>query len=293
MRATVVICTMPSRQADLRRCLDSLGRADLAGNAEILVVLRRGDVVGDLPQNLPNGLPVWEVRSRTQGLSDKRNAGLQAARGAVVAYLDDDARVPADYFRELRRAFSGEADAVAGAVEPEFEGDLPGELRPVAFRIGGFNCWEGKEKTEARVGAHCAFRRAFLEGLGPFDVRLGPGGTYLPWGDDSEMFRRAASRGKVVFGPAWRVRHRIQADRLSWAYLRRRIYRTGRVLCVMDRIHGDRFLSRSAMVPLFWMRSALRALARPVDREARLVELRYRGYLAQLLLLLVWGMPAR
>jgi len=283
---SVVICTMASRKDYLRRCLASLRDAEGIDRAEVLLVFREGEDAREATERHSEGLPLRVLFSRTKGLSDKRNVGADGAAGRIVSYLDDDALVRPDWLRETVAAFAGGAACIAGAIEPIFEAEPPAELAGSLFRIGGFNRFGDEERRDLHIGANCAFRRDRLRELGRFDVRLGPGGTVLPWGDDSEMFRRAAKRFGVEFAPRVVVRHHIQPERLTADYVLLRAFRTGRTLCMIDRLHEPDFWRRASIVPAMWAKAALGAALRRDGIESRIARKRLTGYLWQAGLLL-------
>ena len=222
----------------------------------------------------------------------KRNAGWHAAETEVVAFLDDDAEVREDYFTALRAVFGAGAQAIAGAIEPRFEAELPEALRKVAFNLGGFNRWDGREEPKRWIGANCAFRREVLVRAGPFDPRLGPGGTWVPWGDDAEMFWRLRARGLVAFAPEVTVFHHIQPERLTRDYVLRRAVLGGRTLCVMDWLHKTRFWGKASRVPLLVVWSFVRGLGSR-DLAAALRWRRFLGYTIQMLRLVGRRRPRR
>lgn len=290
---TIVVCTVPGRRAYLEQALESLVANDGIEDAQVLLVAEDRAFLDEMTAAFADRLPLATAVSETKGLSDKRNVGAREASGDVVAYLDDDAIAAPDYVAALQGVFAGDATVIAGAIEPIFEAELPAALRDSAFRIGGFNRWEGREDPTRWIGANCAFRRDVLLAADPFDTRLGPGAGYLPWGDDSEMFRRLDATHGVRFAPGVTVRHHIQARRLTKAYVLGRIYRTGRALCVIDRLHQPDFWSRAKWIPVMWLKAFAGVVTSGFSFAARLRLRSLSGYVVQMLLLLVRGVPSR
>jgi cellulose synthase/poly-beta-1,6-N-acetylglucosamine synthase-like glycosyltransferase len=288
---TVVVCTMGSRREDLVRCFESLCAAEGIGDHEVLLVTKTGDVVDDLVERYRDRLPVRAVHSHLEGLSDKRNVGVAEGRGEIIAYVDDDAAVTAGYAAALLRAFTEDVDCVTGVLEPAFDIEPTGLLRAVAFRIGGFNRWGDEVRPEVRIGANCAFRRSALRDEGPFDLRLGPGGSLIPWGDDSEMFHRFATKGSIAFAPDVVVHHRIQAARIKTSYVLERAFKNGRAQCVIDRIHQPDFWRRAAFVPLMLVHALAARVRGGSDFGPRLRVRRLAGYTSQMFLLLIRRVP--
>ncbi len=292
-RVSVIICTLAPRRDYLRRNFDCLVLARGIEHEEVVVVAEDQEYLDEVWGAWHERLPLVCVRSETPGLSDKRNAGFAASRGSVIAYLDDDAMAGTNYFEAIHTVFDAGAHCVAGAVEPVFEGEVPAAMRDCAFRLGGFNRWEGTEDATRWMGANCLFSREALQEVGAFDTRFGPYSSLLRWGDDSEMFRRMDQRYGMQFASEITVRHHIQSERLSVQYALRRGYKTGRTLCVIDRLHQSDFWRRARHIPLML---ALALIAVPFVRFSFSSRLRVRnltGYVVQLAVFLVRGVPER
>lgn len=81
-------------------------------------------VVDGLPDDL--AVPVTWLAAPT-GLTRQRNAGLDAARGDVVVFIDDDARLEPDALAVLAQAYD----------DPEVVGATGRVLEPASNRVGG------------------------------------------------------------------------------------------------------------------------------------------------------------
>src|SRR3989440_5427999 len=137
--ASVVVCTR-DRPEPLIGCLESLLRIDYP-RYELLVVdnapntAATRNLVRDRFGDLPNVRYLLEPR---QGLSRARNAALAAARGEIIAFVDDDVVVDPDWLRSIVRGFRAipGVACVTGMI-------LPAELetRPQIWfeEFGGFN----------------------------------------------------------------------------------------------------------------------------------------------------------
>jgi GT2 family glycosyltransferase len=180
------------------------------------------------------------VHEPRQGSSFARNAGLAAARGAIVAFTDDDVLVDRHWVERLVAAFSAADDVacVTGAI-------LPAELEthPQLWleEYGGFH--KGFERqifnltTHRRdmplypynaglfgAGANMAFRADVLRGLGGFAGELGAG-TIAHGGEELDVFQRTVSAGHtLVYEPAALVWHH---HRRSLKALRLQMFRYG------------------------------------------------------------------
>ncbi len=165
------------------------------------------------------------------GLDHARNRALAEARGALLAYTDDDVLPDPEWARSIVDAFRQvpEAAAVTGLV-------LPAELRHVAQLLfesyGGFGrgfdrrWWHVEDRTRPRTsrvlkntgrfgtGANMAFRTAALRALGGFDPALDVGTESLGGGDLEVFFRVVKSGATLLYDPGVVVRHRHR-DRLD------------------------------------------------------------------------------
>lgn len=230
---SVVIPTL-NRPAPLRRAIDSLGRQaglDDAG-VEIIVVDNSADgsaqaAVVELAAAIR--LPLRYLHEPRPGVSSARNAGVRAARGRWVAFLDDDEEADRGWLAALvATARRTGADAVFGPVDARSEG---------AAGIGGFaryfsrqlDCPDGADIT-ARVAYlgtnNSMFDRArCLDDAAPFDLSLNSVG-----GEDSLLLKRLVLSGRRL---AWAaqagVTEWVPDSRLNWGYVRKRKFLSGQI----------------------------------------------------------------
>src|SRR5207248_1276258 len=134
-----VLCTR-DRPAFVARSLPGLLAADY-GPREVLVVDQSADdrtreVVAALRPGHPE---LRHVPTGTRGLSAGRNVALAEARGAVVAFTDDDCLADPGWLAELAAEFAAEprAAAVCGRSLPLLEAPLlaaPAAVHPSELR---------------------------------------------------------------------------------------------------------------------------------------------------------------
>ena len=180
------------------------------------------------------------VHEPRQGLSFARNAGLEAARGEIVVFTDDDVLVDHRWLERLVAAFDATEGVacVTGAILPaeqetqaqvfleEYGGFHKGFQRQV------FNLTTHRRDTplypydsgQFGSGANMAFRREALRRMGAFPLDLGAG-TVAHGGEDLDVLRRAITAGHtVVYEPAALMWH---YHRRSMEALRKQMYRYG------------------------------------------------------------------
>jgi GT2 family glycosyltransferase len=135
------------------------------------------------------------------GLSRARNAGLHAAIGDVVAFIDDDAIPHRDWLSRLAEPFRDpEVGAVAGEIVPSTTNPDPG-----AYRIAERRSLRRTDSAWFEVasfggvgnGGNMAFRRSALVRVGGFDERLGLGSP-VPGFEDHDAFARIVEAGHAA-----------------------------------------------------------------------------------------------
>ena len=162
------------------------------------------------------------LRSR-RGTSVQRNVGIEAARGDILFFLDDDDLLQPTFIEHVVAAFDFQADppvgAVAGVVEGAVNGSRFERLYRRVFRMGGATengtakvqdnaqVWWVLDPDRIRevpvVGTgHSAYLREAI-GDERFDDFL-PGYTF---GEDVELAIRVAKRWTMVVTPHARLTH--------------------------------------------------------------------------------------
>jgi GT2 family glycosyltransferase len=222
---SVVVATC-ANVSSVVRCVQAI-RKGVAGACEVIVVENRpgGSTVGPaLQEQFPDDDRIRYIEERGRGLSRARNAGLQAARGELVAFTDDDVVVDSGWLAAIRRAFasSPEIGCVTGLILP-LELETPTQLLVERFASFGKGfrprLYSLKQPPPEQPlfpytagyfgsGANMAFRTEVLRGLGGFDPVLGTG-TRARGGEDLDIcIRLLHDGGQLAYEPASIVWHR-------------------------------------------------------------------------------------
>lgn len=175
------------------------------------------------------GPAIRYVAAPVPGVANARNAGVAAAKGDWIAFLDDDEEAAPDWLAShVATARRTGAAAVFGPVGAEAEDDKPiGPLAPYFSRF--LDLPDGTDVTgrAAYLGTNNSMfeRAACLGGDQPFDASMNEIG-----GEDTLLLRRLVAEGKRF---AWSARgivtEWVPERRLNWAYVRKRKFLSGQI----------------------------------------------------------------
>ena len=234
--------------------LDSLLQLDYP-DYEVIVV---NDGSRDRTREIVEGYPVRPINQPNRGASAARDAGLRAAGGEIVAYVDSDVAVTPDWLRNLVLPLS-DPEVAATTGRTVF---LRNERCTSWMRSMDIERRNARRRTYTRLanGPNSAFRRSILLEVGGFD----PSWYHA---EDTEVSYRIGQKGlRIRYVPEAIVYHVPEED---WRnYLRKR-YRDAKAFTRMlakytkPALLEDDFVSLSMKVqpPLFLLTLGLAALA--------------------------------
>lgn len=190
--ATIVVPTR-SRAGYLDVALASFAPQVAAAGAEVVVVVDGGDPASVAVARRHGARVVATPVPR--GPNAARNAGVAAAAGELVVFVDDDVDAPPGWLGALLTAArtTPERDVFAGPIRARIEGGGPRACGREEAPITTLD--HGPSDRDIPVGwsANLAVRRAALERVGPFDETIDVGA-----GDEVEWQERHRGAGGQV-----------------------------------------------------------------------------------------------
>lgn len=243
LQASVAICTR-NRADSLARTLVSVAQAARHVSAPFsarweLVVVDNGstDNTAAVVASFADRLPIRRVEQPLPGLSNARNAGMAAARGAVILWTDDDVLVDEGWLAAHLAAFERhpEAGIFGGRAVPRFEEPQQAWFIALAPYMEALlairDCPDWDQITPDRLpyGLNYAVRTDVQRRF-PYDPNLGVAPGRRIGGEETGMIKAALAAG---VGGRWTwdatVYHLISPQRQSLAYVRDYYQSQGRV----------------------------------------------------------------
>jgi glycosyltransferase involved in cell wall biosynthesis len=253
VRISVVV---PFRDAarHFHTCLAALARQEpFEGTSEVIAV---DDRSSDGSARIAAAFPdVRVIRSDGVGPYAARNAGVRAATGDAIAFMDADCEPEANWLSEIARAFATPETAVV--VGPR----IPGGRSLALSLVTAYD--RAKDDYVFRTnqphlfyatGHNMAVRREVLEAVGLFPERRRGGDTLLV-----RLIAAGRPPAAVRYCPELRVRH-LEVDTIRAYYVKCLAY--GRSMQAVNRIAGRSLRLRERLE--IWRRAVRRERYSPV-----------------------------
>jgi cellulose synthase/poly-beta-1,6-N-acetylglucosamine synthase-like glycosyltransferase len=219
---SVVVCTQ-NRAAMLGGALASLYDLATDGFSYEVVVIDNGSTDGTArvieTAEGESKNPLRGVHEAEKGIVPARNRGIREARGAWIAFFDDDQRADRMWLCELFRGAAAKQCLVAGgSVHLTFPGGCERQLAPaVRMLLGEARFGDEAQPYGGRLTPGCGnlmVARSVFDAVGVFER------TVDGRGEDTDLFSRIERAGiESWYFPAAVVQHITPPERLAPAYL--------------------------------------------------------------------------
>ncbi|HEV2397922.1 MAG TPA: glycosyltransferase family 2 protein [Candidatus Sulfotelmatobacter sp.] len=231
MKITVIVCTY-NRCKSLPVTLDSIAGQSFKDPVEweVLVVNNNSndetaEVVEDFSRRYPGRFRyLFEPR---QGLSQARNAGVNAARGDILVFTDDDVTFEPGWLQNLTSELNtGKWAGAGGRILRRWTCPAPKWLsvqepyERMSFPIFTFDKGTAPgQLDDFAAGANMAYRKEVFQKYGNFRTDLGRCGDVLLAGEEVEFARRVRAAGeRLRYEPSAVVYHPVEEYQLSQKY---------------------------------------------------------------------------
>ncbi|RST08118.1 glycosyltransferase [Streptomyces sp. WAC05374] len=238
-RFSVVICAYTDdRWEDVLAAVESVRRQSLPALETLLVVDHNEPLRERLAARYADAGEEVRVLANAgpRGLSAGRNTGIAAARGDIVAFLDDDAVAERDWLRWFDAAYDDpRVVAVGGRTVPAWAAGRRPTWFPEEFDWVVGCTYRGLPAGRVRVrnvlGGNASFRRGAFDAAGGFATGIGRGGDARPLGcEETELCIRlgkALPDAVLLIDDRAVIHHKVPAARATYRYFRARAYAEG------------------------------------------------------------------
>lgn len=204
---SLVLATV-GRTTELARLFDSLA-AQTFTNFEVIVVDQNADdrLLPHLERARYLGLAVKHLRHNPPNLAAARNVGIETARGAWIAFPDDDCWYDAKVLERVAARFAS-PEKPAGVVVRWVE---QAEQPMVATTLSWEKASAFRDVPVSSITLFCD--REVFKQIGGFDARLGVG-QFFGAGEETDFVLRALRSGvKMIYDPLAEVHHAVNPQK--------------------------------------------------------------------------------
>lgn len=163
-----------------------------------------------------------------QGVAYTRSRCALEAKGAIVAYLDDDSTAQPLWLQHIVSFYDAHPTvySTGGKITPVFLTDIPDWYSKYFFGlVGNFNLGDKELKLVKErypCGANMSFRKRVFEEIGYFNHSLGRKGTGLIATEEKEIYKRILAAGHdVYYLPYVEVLHSVESNKFDKNYVKR------------------------------------------------------------------------
>ncbi|MFF0891092.1 glycosyltransferase [Streptomyces sp. NPDC003456] len=235
---SVVICAYTEdRWEDILAAVSSVRVQSRPARETLLVVDHNASLRDRLEREYKDAGEVRVLANAgPRGLSAGRNTGIAAARGEIVAFLDDDAVAQRDWLRYFAEAYADpRVAAVGGRTVPVWASGRRPHWFPEEFDWVVGCTYRGLPPGRVRVrnvlGGNASFRRSAFDAAGGFATGIGRDGDKRPLGcEETELcirLSRARPDAVLLIDDRAVIHHRVPEAREHFRYFRTRTYAEG------------------------------------------------------------------
>ncbi len=238
-RISIVIATY-NRHLSLLETLRSVAAQSLPAELWECVVVNNNssDQTQSSVEEFIASHPQLDIRlclESRQGLSWARNCGIEHSTGEIIAIIDDDEIINADFAAAYLELFDTHPTAASagGKIIPKYIEGRPRWMShitelPIANPLDLGEKVRQFPKGRIPGGGNMAIRRSIVERYGAFDVNLGRTGQRLIGGEESDLFERLAKESlECWWCPQAIMWHIIPPEKLTIEYFDRLTYNIG------------------------------------------------------------------
>lgn len=229
---SIVVTTYEEkRKKDLDELLKSV-KGQTYANLEVIVVVEKSEA---LFSAIRNQLEALGLRHKVifseglKGISYARNLGIENADGIIVAIVDDDLVLSANWAEILMKTYHDypHAMGVTGQAIPLWIDSSNSWFPPPLYWMIGCTGWRGwhtRRETNIAAGANMSFRKeAFM--IAKFPTSLGAGASTegklgFPNEDNDFAMQITAKTGRpIIYDPHLTAMHKVYPYRLRPKYI--------------------------------------------------------------------------
>ena len=263
--ASIILCTF-NRAESLAKALSDIDKLTVPSNSrcEVIVVDNNSSdetsrVIANFSENA--AIEVVSLFEKKQGKSHALNLALSKARGRLLLFTDDDVRIDTEWLNSMTTEMIRRDWKVAGGkIIPVWQREKPkwhietGEFSLMAAIVAFDRGEIFREINEPLFGANMCIHRDVIERHARFRTDLGPRGTSVAKGEDSELIGRYLAAGeRVCYVPTAIVWHPVEEERTTRSYFRKFYFDDGRVSIKVQDLGSD--VKHWAGMPRFLIRS--------------------------------------
>ena len=232
---SIVICT--HRRFDLLEgAIESLVNQTASSHIFQVIVVDNDQCsnpeVKEIVEKVKRKITIQYIHEPKLGLSHARNTGGQNARADYIGYMDDDAKAPVDYIKNIEKLIRRHQPDIFGG--PYFPFYL--DPKPEWFQDSYGTGTKGDDvrflsENEYLDGGNIGFNRSILELTGWFDPALGMTGKKVWYGEETMVIIRARELKKdlkVYYEPEIYVEHLVPVWKMSVVNQLKKRFQQGR-----------------------------------------------------------------